>query len=106
MYKKLLALMVSLGTIGVSLSYIPAMAQNNPLESYRWQNRLLLVFVPKVNDTRLTSIQQTHSSLECEFKDRDLLLGVFAIDILTRPERAVIPKPRDLGFCFIHRCIP
>lgn len=83
-YKKLLALMLSLGTMGVSWSYIPAMAQNNPLESYRWQNRLLLVFVPKVNDARLVSIQQTHSSVECEFKDRDLLLGVFANDARSR----------------------
>ncbi|WP_243397323.1 DUF4174 domain-containing protein [Crocosphaera subtropica] len=52
------------------------MAQNNPLEAYRWQNRLLLVFVPQVEDGRLTSLQNTLNQVECEFKDRDLLLGV------------------------------
>ncbi|MGK7958097.1 MAG: DUF4174 domain-containing protein [Crocosphaera sp.] len=83
-YKKVLALILSLGTVGVSLSSIPVMAQNNPLESYRWQNRLLLVFVPKIKDDRFVSIQQLQSSLECEFQDRDLLLGVFALDAPSR----------------------
>ncbi|MEL4894642.1 DUF4174 domain-containing protein [Crocosphaera sp. Alani8] len=91
-YKKPLALMLSLGTIGIAMSLKSVLAQNNPLESYRWQNRLLLVFVPKVNDARLASIQQTQSSLECEFKDRDLLLGIFANDARSRiGERSLSP---------------
>ncbi len=82
MYKQLLALILSVGTMGVSLFYNPVivMAQNNPLESYRWENRLLLVFIPKVDDARLNSIKQAINSVDCEFKDRDLLLGIFASD--------------------------
>ena len=57
-------------------SNLPVMAQNPILESYRWKNRLLLVFVPQVQDQRLTSIKQTLQGVECEFEDRDLLLGV------------------------------
>lgn len=84
MYKKLLALILSVGVMGGSMSYIPVAAINEPLESYRWQNRLLLVFVPKVSDARLASIKQTLAEVECEFKDRDLLLGVFATDARSR----------------------
>ena len=41
-------------------------------------------FVPKVSDTRLASIKHTLAEVECEFKDRDLLLGVFATDARSR----------------------
>ncbi|HAC61955.1 MAG TPA: hypothetical protein DCF68_00075 [Cyanothece sp. UBA12306] len=84
MSKKFLALILFLGIIGASVSYIPVAAQNDPLESYRWQNRLLLVFVPKVNDARLVNIKQALTQVECEFKDRDLLLGVFTTDARSR----------------------
>ncbi len=62
--------------LGVILIQKPLIAENSTLASYRWQNRLLLVFVPKVEDQRLTTIQQTLKEVECEFKDRDLLLGI------------------------------
>ncbi|MDJ0508736.1 MAG: DUF4174 domain-containing protein [Crocosphaera sp.] len=81
MYKKLVSLMLFLG---IMFSQKPLMAQNNPLASYRWQNRLLLVFVPKVEDQRLSTIQQTLKEVECEFKDRDLLLGVFTANAPSR----------------------
>lgn len=81
MYKKLLSLILFMGVI---VSQRPLIAENNPLASYRWQNRLLLVFVPKVEDQRLTAMQQTLKQLECEFKDRDLLLGVFTSNAPSR----------------------
>ncbi|MGB5595596.1 MAG: DUF4174 domain-containing protein [Crocosphaera sp.] len=81
MYRKLLSLILLLGLMGANT---PIFAQNNPLASYRWQNRLLLVFVPQVNDARLTEIRQTLTEVECEFKDRDLLLGVFTSNAPSR----------------------
>lgn len=76
--------------LGVILSQKPLIAQNNPLASYRWQNRLLLVFVPRVEDQRLTAIKQTLKEVECEFKDRDLLLGVFTSNAPSRIGNALI----------------
>ena len=73
MYQKLLSAILFLGITGTN---IPMVAETNPLAPYRWQNRLLLVFVPEVEDERLTSVQQTFNQVECEFQDRDLLLGV------------------------------
>lgn len=84
MKKNLFSLILFLGAIATSLSYFPVWAQNDPLESYRWQHRLLLVFAPKVNDPRLTEFKQAISTVQCEFNDRDLLLGVFANDTLSR----------------------
>ncbi len=73
MYKKILSFILFSAIVGTNL---PVMAQNNLLESYRWKNRLLLVFVPQFQDQRLTTIKQTLQRVECEFEDRDLLLGV------------------------------
>ncbi len=81
MYQKLLSILLFLG---LTIPHLPAMAQNNPLASYRWQNRLLLVFVPQVEDERLTTIQNTLNQVECEFKERDLLLGVFTSNAVSR----------------------
>lgn len=78
MYKKLLTLILVLGLMGSQK--VSVIAQNNPLAAYRWQNRLLLVFVPKVNDERLVSIQQEFAQVECKFQERDLLLGVLTTD--------------------------
>ncbi len=74
MYKKILSFM--LFSAAIVASNLPVIAQNNILKSYRWKNRLLLVFVPQVQDQRLTTIKQTLQAVECEFEDRDLLLGV------------------------------
>ncbi|MDJ0598818.1 MAG: DUF4174 domain-containing protein [Crocosphaera sp.] len=81
MYSKLLSLLLFLGLIG---TYNPVVAETTPLASYRWQNRLLLVFVPQVEDERLTSLQQTLNQVECEFQDRDLLLGVLTSNAPSR----------------------
>ncbi|MDJ0842803.1 DUF4174 domain-containing protein [Crocosphaera sp.] len=81
MYQKLLSIILFLGITGTHLS---AMAENNPLAPYRWQNRLLLVFVPDIEDERLTSMKQTFNQVECEFQDRDLLLGVFTRNATSR----------------------
>ncbi|MDJ0661090.1 MAG: DUF4174 domain-containing protein [Crocosphaera sp.] len=81
MYQKLLSIMLFLGITG---THTPVFAQTNPLASYRWQNRLLLVFVPEVEDERLTSVQQTFNQVECEFQDRDLLLGVLTRNATSR----------------------
>ncbi|EAZ90523.1 DUF4174 domain-containing protein [Crocosphaera chwakensis] len=80
-YQKLLSIILFLGITAVSNV---AMAQNNPLEAYRWHNRLLLVFVPQIEDERLTKIQQTLNQVECEFQERDLLLGVFTSNAPSR----------------------
>lgn len=74
MYQKLLSIILFLGITGNHLS---AMAENNPLAPYRWQNRLLLVFVPDIEDERLTAMKRTFNQVECKVQDRDLLLGVF-----------------------------
>lgn len=87
MSKKILALIL-LAAIGFSISLgvnlSPVTAQNNPLAPYLWQNRLLLVFIPKVSDARLASIEQTIAEVKCEFQARDLLLGVFPTDAPSR----------------------
>ncbi|MEM8777455.1 MAG: DUF4174 domain-containing protein [Cyanobacteria bacterium P01_G01_bin.49] len=81
---KQLVVLILLAMISFSSAFgyhqFQAIAQNNPLAPYRWQNRLLLVFIPKVSDSRLATIEQTITEVECEFQDRDLLLGVFATD--------------------------
>ena len=88
MYKKLLTLVLFLGfTAGSSVvlpHWHPVAALNDPLAPYRWQNRLLLVFVPQVSDGRLVYIRQALAEVECQFKDRDLLLGMFATDAPSR----------------------
>ena len=83
MFKQLLTLILTaiMSFSGALLSHqLPMVAQNNPLAPYLWQNRLLLVFIPQVSDARLAVMEQTLASVECEFQDRDLLLGVFATD--------------------------
>ncbi len=84
MKKPLFSLILGLGAIAFSLSPLSVSAESNPLDSYRWQNRLLLVFAPKVDDTRLTSFQQAIAKVQCEFNQRDLLVGVFTNDSRSR----------------------
>ena len=89
MLKRLVTILLSISVVaGTNLllpqTARPVAAQNNPLAPYRWQNRLLLVFVPKVSDERLVSIQARLKEVECEFKERDLLLGVFATNYPSR----------------------
>ncbi|MEA5537333.1 DUF4174 domain-containing protein [Crocosphaera sp. XPORK-15E] len=78
MYKKIWTLITILGLMGSNQPSVKA--ENDPLAPYRWQNRLLLVFAPKVKDDRLVTIKQKLAEARCEFDSRDLLLGVLTTD--------------------------
>ena len=45
------------------------------LNSYRWQNRLLLVFAPSPEYEEVRAQQQLFEGQEAELKDRDLLVA-------------------------------
>ena len=49
-------------------------ANDDLLERYTWQNRLLLIFAPSADDSRLRQQQQILASSEAELIDRDLVI--------------------------------
>lgn len=50
------------------------------LASYRWENRLVLIFAPTTDDPLLQEQLHTFAWRDPEVVDRDLILGYFPID--------------------------
>ena len=68
--------------LGLSFGGLPvAHTETELLQSYRWENRILLVFAEDSDDVRYQQLKQNIDQEACEVGDRDLLVGyLFAND--------------------------
>ncbi len=53
---------------------------DSPLDPYRWQNRILLVFAPSDNDERLGATRNMVREHETGFDERHLITGTLLAD--------------------------
>lgn len=47
----------------------------NVLDSHRWNHRLLLLFSPRADDSRVRALAEELEQNECELEDRDMIVG-------------------------------
>ena len=59
---------------------MPARASSAELGDYLWQGRPLLVFAPTENDPRLVETMRRIEASQCDFADREMVLGRIVTD--------------------------
>ena len=59
---------------------MPARAKAAELSDYLWQGRPLLVFAPTDNDPRLVETMRRIEASQCDFADREMVLGRIVTD--------------------------
>lgn len=50
-------------------------AEPNPIDKYRWDNRLLIVVADAVESDKVLAISRAITAAECEIADRDMLVS-------------------------------
>ena len=70
------------------LKAVPAMSV--PMDDYRWQNRPLSLFSPHAVHPQLQATLEQIEQQRCQFKDRDMVLGVFLEDGASRISQQIL----------------
>jgi len=72
--KKPLLGLVALLT-GALIAYLPALANDAPLDELRWKARVLLVFAADTDDSRVVTFTESINNMSCEVAQRDIVSG-------------------------------